>query len=743
MNPEHRAATIVSLASPCLLVLFSIITGCNGFYGSTSGGGSPSITTQPSNQTVTAGQTATFTVVASGTAPLSYQWQKNGANISGATSSSYTTPATTTSDSGSTFKVVVSNSAGTATSNSATLIVNAAAGAPTITTQPSNQTVTAGQTATFTVVATGTAPLSYQWQKNGSNISGATSASYTTPATTTSDSGSTFKVVVTNSAGSATSNSATLTVNAAAVAPTITTQPSNQTVTAGQTATFTVVASGTAPLSYQWQKNGANISGATSASYTTPATTTSDSGSTFKVVVTNSAGSATSNAATLTVNPSSGSQFPIKASASNRYFVDQSGTPWMMVGDAAHHLIPAIAQSAVDAYLSDRVTNHFNTINLFFLCAGAGTCPTSGAAFDGTLPFTTGTGPTTYDLSTPNQTYWAEVDAVVNAAAAKGLVVLANPIPWGSGTQMFHATLQNNGATKAFNFGVFIGNRYKNSPNIIWHLGQDFQTYSSSASDLNIEAQLMAGIRSVDTNHLLMSQLSYPTSYSSQANSLNSTFAANLTSNFVYEYHETYDFVLQAYNNIALPIVMGESNYENGNNLGLLSSAADAFITRMEMWWPVTSGATGYVFGNEDVNHFDSVYLSNLDTTATLQVKYVQQLLLNYPWWTFAPDQTHAVVTAGYGTYNGTNGNLYNATYATTTWDGSTTSITYTPVSTTLTVNLTKFSAPSVTASWYDPTTGTSVPISGSPFPNTGTQTFTTPTTAHADGTHDWVLVLQ
>ncbi|PYX65751.1 MAG: hypothetical protein DMG78_29455, partial [Acidobacteria bacterium] len=181
-------------------------------------------------------------------------------------------------------------------------IATATASSPTITTQPSNQTVTAGQTATFMVVASGTAPLSYQWQKNGANISGATSSSYTTPAATTSDSGSTFDIVVSNSAGTVTSNAATLTVNAAAVAPTITTQPVNQTVTAGQTATFTVVASGTAPLSYQWQRNGANISGATSSSYTTPATTTADSGSTFRVVVTNTAGSATSNAATLTVN---------------------------------------------------------------------------------------------------------------------------------------------------------------------------------------------------------------------------------------------------------------------------------------------------------------------------------------------------------------------------------------------------------------------------------------------------------
>jgi hypothetical protein len=86
-----------------------------------------------------------------------------------------------------------------------------------------------------------------------------------------------------------------------AVAPTIGTQPANQTVTAGQTASFSVVAAGTAPLTYQWQKGGTAISGATSASYTTPATVDSDNGATFTVVVSNSAGNVTSSAATMTV----------------------------------------------------------------------------------------------------------------------------------------------------------------------------------------------------------------------------------------------------------------------------------------------------------------------------------------------------------------------------------------------------------------------------------------------------------
>src|SRR2546429_9389545 len=98
--------------------------------------------------------------------------------------------------------------------------------------------------------------------------------------------------------GSAGCDAATVSVSAAAVAPSITTQPSNQTVTVGQTAAFTVVATGTAPLSYQWQKSGTAISGATSASYTTAATTSADNGAQFVVAVSNSPGNVTSNAAT-------------------------------------------------------------------------------------------------------------------------------------------------------------------------------------------------------------------------------------------------------------------------------------------------------------------------------------------------------------------------------------------------------------------------------------------------------------
>jgi hypothetical protein len=171
----------------------------------------PHITVQPVNQTVTAGLSTSFLVSATG-GGVTYQWQKNGAAITGATNSSYSIPMTTVSDSGSEFTVTVSNNFGSVTSNPAFLTVNAAMSAPVITMQPTSQSVTIPNSAVFSAAATGTAPMSYQWMRNGLAISGASGPTYTTPATSTADNGAAFSVVIGNAAGTVTSAAATLSV---------------------------------------------------------------------------------------------------------------------------------------------------------------------------------------------------------------------------------------------------------------------------------------------------------------------------------------------------------------------------------------------------------------------------------------------------------------------------------------------------------------------------------------------------
>jgi hypothetical protein len=140
----------------CFLVVSLLLSGCSGVStpGSAAPAIAPAIATQPANQAVTAGQTATFSVTAMGTAPLSYQWQKGTTAITGATSASYTTAATATSDNGTQYRVVVSNSQGTATSNSASLTVNAVVPSTTDVLTYHNDIARTGQNLTETMLTT-------------------------------------------------------------------------------------------------------------------------------------------------------------------------------------------------------------------------------------------------------------------------------------------------------------------------------------------------------------------------------------------------------------------------------------------------------------------------------------------------------------------------------------------------------------------------------------------------------------
>jgi hypothetical protein len=139
----------------CGMTVLVCLAGCSSNYNSTSGGGTaPAISTQPANATVNVGHTATFTVVATGTPPLYYQWQKNRVNISGASGATYTTPAVVSGDDGEKFDVLVTNSYGSVTSAAAALTVNSTATLQSIAVTPPSPSVAVGSTQQFT--ATGT-----------------------------------------------------------------------------------------------------------------------------------------------------------------------------------------------------------------------------------------------------------------------------------------------------------------------------------------------------------------------------------------------------------------------------------------------------------------------------------------------------------------------------------------------------------------------------------------------------------
>lgn len=171
----------------------------------------PTITTQPASQTVTVGANVTFTVVATGSGTLTYQWLFNGNPISGATSASYSLTNVQQASAGN-YAVTVTNSAGTVTSTTATLVVNPATTVPVFTLQPVSQTVTVGANVTFTVEVTGNPTPTLQWFFGNTAIPGATNATYTITSAQLVSTGN-YSVTAVNSVGSAVSNTATLTVN--------------------------------------------------------------------------------------------------------------------------------------------------------------------------------------------------------------------------------------------------------------------------------------------------------------------------------------------------------------------------------------------------------------------------------------------------------------------------------------------------------------------------------------------------
>lgn len=217
---------------------------------------STAITTHPTSLAVCTGELVSFSVVATGGA-LTYQWRKNGNNISNATNAAYTISTAAISDTGR-YDCVVTGACGSpVTSNQATLSLDIA---PKILVQPTDQETCAGGNIKFEVTAEAT-DITYQWQKNGTNIPGATTNTLEINDVKTEDAGG-YKVVVNGKCNQpANSNSVALIVNAP---PEITHQPANVTVCQGGSATFSVQAKGNGLL-YQWRKNGAGIPNANSA----------------------------------------------------------------------------------------------------------------------------------------------------------------------------------------------------------------------------------------------------------------------------------------------------------------------------------------------------------------------------------------------------------------------------------------------------------------------------------------------
>jgi len=345
--------TLVMLAG-----LFGISGCAGGFQGLRPV--SPLVVTQPASQTVTVGQTVTFTVVASGTGPLTYQWYKNGVAISGATSSSYTTPPVATGDTGSVYTVVVSNSAGSANGGPATLTVPPPKPlAKSIV--PSNGTPS--YKASVNLVPTfsgGTAVIGSMGVGSSDITSAAVSgASYPTPALT---SATTYTLTVTDAKGNVVSTTCLVTPTSVALSPI---SPANQTFAPGQLS-FTATATGGLTNHVTWTASAGTFSGnvwtapATVGTYTITATSVDNPSVSVSTTATISGPMILSQPASQHVCTGSGISLSVNASYASTYQWSFNGTPIAGATNSTYN-IPVAASGNAGNY-SVTVTNGIGSV---------------------------------------------------------------------------------------------------------------------------------------------------------------------------------------------------------------------------------------------------------------------------------------------------------------------------------------------------------------------------------------------
>ncbi len=350
----------------------------------------------------------------------------------------------------------------------------------------------------------------------------------------------------------------------------------------------------------------------------------------------------------------------------------------------------------------------------------------------GSRPFTKTLSNGEFDLSTPNAAYFAYVDTIIRMAATNGIQILLDPLDTGGLTQ----TALDNGVAKCRAYGQYLGNRYKNFPNLIWLNGNDFQGWRTAADDAVITA-IALGIKDYDTKHLQTVELDYLVSSSLDDPNWKPIVGLNLA----YTYYPTYDEVLHAYRQSkTVPVFMGEAHYEFESVGYDVAEYGTPLVLRHQEYWTLLSGGAGQIYGNGYTWPFLNGWQANLDSPGVTQLQYVTALFAPRAWYNLVPDTNHTVLTSGYGTYS-TGGLVSASDYATAarTTDG-TLAMAYLPTVRTVTINMASMNGP-VMAWWYDPANGTYFRINGSLFSNTGAQNFTPPGD-NSDGDGDWVLVL-
>ncbi len=427
----------------------------------------------------------------------------------------------------------------------------------------------------------------------------------------------------------------------------------------------------------------------------------------------------------------------LKVSENKRFLVFEDGTPFFYLGDTGWELFHRLNKEETEKYLENRRSKGFTVIQAVLL-----------AELDGlNTPNAEGDKPLINNNPlTPNEKYFEHVDWVIKKAEEKGIFIGVLPTwgdkwnrKWGEGPQIFNPE-------NARDYGKFIGQRYKNSPNIIWILGGDRPIESEIQRQIIIA--MAEGLRNGDVGRHLISF--HPTGGTGSAQSLPNEpwLDFNMRQNgHTLSYTERYYTTSEDYQlEPPKPVIDAEPVYEdhpinfnpdaNGH-----STSADV---RRPLYWDLFSGAFGHTYGHHSVWQFWSPshepinrplmpWYEAIDQPGAKEMMFGRLLMESRPFLKRIPDNSIIVPDRITSAVPGNGSYRY---VATRDQDGSYAMV-YVPVGRKFSVRMDAIKGNEVVAWWFNPRDGESKVIGK--YSNTGTQTFNTPTPGE---NLDWILVL-
>jgi hypothetical protein len=430
--------------------------------------------------------------------------------------------------------------------------------------------------------------------------------------------------------------------------------------------------------------------------------------------------------ATVTV----GHPFIASVSTSGRYLLDQYAQPYFIQGSSPQLMCSQLGTTDMATYFADVASRGVNSCQIHLMANDGIWFQLNSNSANVTDP----TNPPFSNMATlsgTNAAYWARVDTMFDLAAQKGITVWASPCE----NISYGGTIDGMTLAQCQSFGTFIGTRYAARPNIVWSFGND---YTQWTRDPKYNA-VLTGIRNAGDTHLVT------TWFLDNGNSWDDTYWDTIHQTVLgYSYGTSYTPVERGYAHTGAgapqPVFFGEGNYEGENNKGYAANA-NAETLRRTAWWAITYGGCGHFYGQHTTWSFFTGWQT--DPTSGLNSPGAQSMAKIGPfmhaltgWQNLLPDTAGTLITAGAGTHDTTNGYVdpltNNFATAAITADKKLALI-YVPTVRAWTVN-TSGMAGTPNGTWFDPTTGTT---SAAPAP------YTIPPTAHSDGAHDWVLVLQ